>query len=128
LLMRTDCEGNGGNYMGDNVPCLPSPCGPASGVQERMVLLTVAQTSPNPASSQVTISYGVPVATDVSVAILDASGRLVRRLVDAKQGAGNHSVVWDRRDDAGRPVPSGIYFFRAQGAGRTFPGRIIALK
>ena len=46
----------------------------------------------------------------------------------ATQPAGEHAVVWDGRDDAGRPVASGIYFVRCAAEGRTFTRRIAALR
>ena len=33
-------------------------------------------------------------------------------LVDEQQPAAYHAVVWDGRDRAGRPLPSGIYIAR----------------
>jgi len=32
--------------------------------------------------------------------------------VQATQGAGEYSVVWDGKDEAGREVASGVYFSR----------------
>jgi flagellar hook assembly protein FlgD len=46
----------------------------------------------------------------VSLDILDASGRLVRRLVVAEQPAGSREVEWDGRDRTGEPAAAGIYF------------------
>ena len=44
--------------------------------------------------------------------VYDLLGREVRLLVDEHQPAAYHSVVWDGRDRAGRPLPSGIYIAR----------------
>ena len=61
-----------------------------------------------------TVSFAVDRPTDVEVAILDAAGRVVRHLAAGKLGpkapaplrpnALRQSLVWDRRDDAGRLV------------------------
>jgi flagellar hook assembly protein FlgD len=48
----------------------------------------------------------------VSVAVFDARGRCVRRLVEGLLRAGPHGVSWDGRDGAGRAVPGGVYFAR----------------
>ena len=44
--------------------------------------------------------------------IYDVTGRLVRTLVARELTHGPHSEVWQGRDDAGRPVPSGAYYVR----------------
>lgn len=51
---------------------------------------------------------------EVSLAIYDVRGRLVRTLVEGKLEAGRHSVVWDGKDTSGRAVASGIYFTTLQ--------------
>ncbi len=38
----------------------------------------------------------------------------MRSLVVRQEAAGPHSVVWDARDDRGRPVTSGVYFIRLE--------------
>jgi flagellar hook assembly protein FlgD len=47
-----------------------------------------------------------------SLAVHDASGRLVRRLGDVEYDAGVREVAWDAQDDRGVRVPSGVYFVR----------------
>ncbi|MBD3337415.1 MAG: T9SS type A sorting domain-containing protein, partial [Candidatus Eisenbacteria bacterium] len=66
---------------------------------------------PNPASRATTIRYALERAGPVRLRIVDVQGRVLRYLVDGRQKAGSRSAVWDRRDAAGRPVPSGIYFY-----------------
>ena len=67
---------------------------------------------PNPFNPSTTISYQLPSAQRVTLAVYDESGRLVRSLVSATQAAGPHEVVWDGRDNRGSKVSSGIYFYR----------------
>ena len=49
--------------------------------------------------------------------IYDALGQKVRTLVNADHRPGIYATVWHGRDDAGRSVASGMYFYRMQ-AGR----------
>jgi flagellar hook assembly protein FlgD len=44
------------------------------------------------------------------VLIYDATGRLVKTLVDADLQAGRYAVRWDGTDDSGARVASGAYF------------------
>lgn len=70
---------------------------------------------PNPFNPTTTIAYDVPQSGgDVSIAIYDVSGRLVRTLVDEHRSAGRYSAQWNGDDDAGWPVASGVYFYRMQ--------------
>ena len=41
-----------------------------------------------------------------------SKGRLVRRLLEERAPAGTHETIWDHRDDSGRTMPSGVYFYR----------------
>jgi YD repeat-containing protein len=56
----------------------------------------------------------------VALTIVDANGRLVRRLVQERLASGAYEYRWDGRDDASGRVASGVYFARlAAGAERT---------
>jgi len=48
----------------------------------------------------------------VRLDLYDAAGRLVARLVDRDEEAGERSVVWDGRNAAGGQVAAGTYFAR----------------
>jgi hypothetical protein len=37
---------------------------------------------------------------------------MICRLVDEKQPAGEHQIIWQGLDHLGRPVASGIYFYQ----------------
>ncbi len=49
-------------------------------------------------------------AAAVHLDIFDVRGRRVRRLLDGERSAGTHHLVWDGRDDRGRPLGAGLYF------------------
>ncbi len=57
--------------------------------------------------------FSVPTRTPVSLRVYDATGRLVRSLLDRKVvGVGEYRLTWDGRGVNGEPVASGIYFYR----------------
>ncbi len=70
------------------------------------------QNFPNPFNPTTTIAYRLPEASFVTVTIHNALGQKVRTLINERQSAGSHSTQWDGRDDAGRILSSGIYFYR----------------
>ena len=60
----------------------------------------------------VTLNYALPRTAAVSLSMYDATGAMVRKLVQSTSPAGVHAVTWDGSDDAGRAVPAGAYFCR----------------
>ena len=50
-------------------------------------------------------------ATRVVVHVTDSTGSLVRTLELGAQGAGEHSLVWDGKDNSGNPTAPGVYDF-----------------
>ena len=68
--------------------------------------------APNPFSSSTSIAFALTRPAPVELVVYDLRGREVRRLVSGERGAGTHTVQWNGRDDAGRPVAAGTYFYR----------------
>gem|GEM_PF-1621179 len=81
---------------------------------------------PNPFNPQTTLTFVVPTAAAVRLAIYDVRGRLVRTLVNKKDNPGEHTVTWDGRDEGGVQVGSGVYLARLQ-AGKDMQTRKIVL-
>jgi hypothetical protein len=67
---------------------------------------------PNPFVDETTITYSVGTRTHARLAVYDASGRLVRTLVDDFIAPGAHSSRWTGTDVSGMPAASGVYFLR----------------
>ncbi len=67
---------------------------------------------PNPFNSQTTISYQLPTEADVILKIYNLLGQKIRTLVNENQPTDYHSVIWDGKDENGKPVSSGIYFYK----------------
>ncbi len=72
----------------------------------------LAQNYPNPFNSSTTISYSLREAGKIQLSVYDATGRLVRSLVNRNQPAGKHVVFWDGKDKEGNSVSSGVYFYQ----------------
>jgi len=71
----------------------------------------LAQNYPNPFNPTTTISFQLPVNSNVSLVIYNINGQLVKRLVAGEMNAGYHSVMWDAKDDRGQQVASGVYLY-----------------
>ena len=70
------------------------------------------QNAPNPFNSQTVLAYILPESGPVRLEILALTGQRVAVLSQGHQRAGYHRLSWDGRDDAGRPLASGVYLYR----------------
>ncbi|MEE8576482.1 MAG: T9SS type A sorting domain-containing protein, partial [candidate division Zixibacteria bacterium] len=62
---------------------------------------------PNPFNPTTTLSFSIPEATHVSMAIYNTLGQKVRTLLEQPMSAGEHSILLDASD-----LASGVYFYR----------------
>lgn len=84
---------------------------------------------PNPFNPRTTISFTLDRSGPATVQVFDAAGRLVKTLLaGGSLEAGDHSVEWDGRDDAGRPMPSGTYLARLETADFATVRKMVLLK
>jgi hypothetical protein len=83
---------------------------------------------PNPFNPAVTIDYYLPASGDVTVAVYDVSGRLVRTLERGVRPSGWHSTVWDAGNTRASLSASGVYFVRVKVAGYMETQKIVLLK
>ena len=83
---------------------------------------------PNPFNPSTSIHYEIGRNDVVTLRVYDVAGRLVRTLVSGERGPGAYEARWDGRDDAGRGVASGVYFYRLQAGAFTQTRRMVLLK
>lgn len=86
------------------------------------------QNYPNPFNPTTAISYALPEAAFVTLKIYNLQGKQVRTLVKSRQTANQHQVVWDSKDDNGKPVAAGVYLYRLEAGNFTNTKRLILLK
>jgi len=79
---------------------------------------------PNPFNSNTTITFDLPVASEVKLEVFDIKGRLVsgRHKIDS-YAAGTHSITF-----GGSGLFSGIYFYQLQAGEFTAIGKMVLLK
>lgn len=73
------------------------------------------QNYPNPFNPTTTIEFYLAKQGNYRLDIYDVLGRKVRSLVNGLQPAGAQRITWDGRDDAGKMVSAGIYFYTLKG-------------
>jgi hypothetical protein len=72
---------------------------------------SLAQNYPNPFNPECLIEYNVASKSFVNITVYDILGRKVAGLVNAEKVAGNYTVRFSGRSDAGAPLASGVYFY-----------------
>ena len=70
-----------------------------------------------PPAAATSFAYSLPTEGRIELAVHDTKGRRVRTLLAGDADATAGSIAWDRRDDAGRLAPAGVYFVRLTFAG-----------
>jgi len=83
---------------------------------------------PNPFNPTTTVSFNVPVETNVELGIYNVKGQLVKALVNEVTPAGTHSVEWNGIDNSGQKVSSGIYFSHLKTNKEVLNEKMILLK
>ena len=77
-------------------------------IPNKVILL---QNHPNPFNNTTVITFHLPAAETIRLCIFDSNGRNIRTLAEDLFQAGSHKRLWNGRDDLGKRVASGIYFY-----------------
>jgi len=85
------------------------------GTEDNTVVQTtdyLQQNYPNPFNPETTISYQLPKNGEVELVVYNLKGQKVKQLISDQLSAGQHSAIWNGRDNNGKSVSSGIYFYK----------------
>jgi hypothetical protein len=88
---------------------------------------SLSQNYPNPFNANTIIKFSAPINENVSLAIYDIGGKLVRNLYGGMTGAEN-CVIWDGTNDVSQPVAGGIYFYRLENSAGAAIRKMMYLK
>jgi hypothetical protein len=83
---------------------------------------------PNPFSTEVRISFAVPIQEHVCITVYDITGRLVGTISDEACKPGTNTFRWEGLDKEGHRVASGIYFVRLDSGGLTITKKLTVLR
>jgi hypothetical protein len=105
---------------------------PTSGIDDDMVILPQAtqlkNNYPNPFNPATKIAYSLKESGMVKLEIFNMLGQKVKTLVDAYTNAGEHSAIWDGRDNTGSPAASGTYFVKLNADKYSSTKKMVLLK
>ena len=139
ITYTVEFEGCPGSQLADlagitTAQTLKATCGDDAGVPEdrpepkSVARLLLSPGTPNPFSTSTTLAYTIPADSHVSLKIYDATGRLVKVLVDCARPAGGYRAYWDGTDSDRSPVASGVYFSRLVADDTAATQRILLLR
>ena len=83
---------------------------------------------PNPTRGACTLRLSCARDIDAELSVVDARGRLVRRLAARRFAGGTHRLLWDGRGEDGRALASGVYFARVRHAGGERRQRVVLVR
>ena len=86
------------------------------------------QNHPNPFNSSTILTYEIERWENVTLKIYDILGREVRSLVSSLLKPGNYVVIWDGRNNQGKEVSSGIYFYLLKAGERKEGKKMLLIK
>ncbi len=89
---------------------------------------TLRQNFPNPFNGVTTIGFDVPRTEAVELALFNILGQRVRTLWSGEVTPPSKVVTWDGRDNSGRPVATGVYFYRLKTPATTLTKKLLYLK
>jgi hypothetical protein len=90
---------------------------------ERPTSFSLSQNYPNPFNPATRIQYALPENAQVKLTVYDMLGQRVAVLVDKKQPAGYHEIVFQATS-----LPSGMYFYRLNAGGFVETRKMVVLK
>ena len=87
------------------------------------------QSYPNPMRDNCAISYWLLADSKPELSIYDITGRRVRSFVPLRMAAnGRQMVRWDGRDETGKKVPAGVYFYQLRAKELTETKKLIKIQ
>jgi hypothetical protein len=87
--------------------------------------LLVLPNAPNPFGTTTELAFWLPSVSDVTLEVYDVAGRRVYKRRLSQMGEGWQRVPFDGRDDAGRLLPSGVYFYRVEASAMTATRKMV---
>jgi len=84
---------------------------------------------PNPFNPETVISFSIAESSShVNLEVFNIRGQKVKTLINEELQSGIHTTVWDGKDELGKSVSSGIYFYKMQNVDYTKTRKMILMK
>lgn len=72
----------------------------------------VLKNYPNPFNPHTTIKFNLSHNSDAELIIYNTKGQIIKKFFNNNKAPGEHTILWNGRDNMGRKVRSGVYFYK----------------
>jgi len=73
---------------------------------------------PNPFNPETRIDFSIQNASEVEISIFNMKGQVIKTLTRNSLSRGNHSVIWNGKDENGNSLSSGLYLYQLKVNGK----------
>jgi hypothetical protein len=111
----------------DSTPCIGADEVVGTGIEQsgKPLVVDLFGAAPNPASGPVRIRWQVPNPSRVSLKAYNIMAQCVSTLVDGMVEPGVYVTVWHGRDNCGRRLAPGIYFYTLETGDRKLTRKVV---
>jgi len=92
------------------------------------ITTSLSQNYPNPFNPETKINFNLHEDKNIEINIYNIKGQKVKQLVNDYLLAGHYSVVWNGKDDSGKSVTSGVYFYKMKSGNYSGTKKMILMK
>ena len=83
---------------------------------------------PNPFKTQTSIEFFLNSDSKVKLSIYNINGQIITTLINKYLAKGIHKIIWDGKDNSGKNVSEGIYFYKLQSQNFIEANKMILIK
>jgi glucose/arabinose dehydrogenase len=113
---------------GEVYKILKHPASDVGPIPPGRAALQLGRAVPNPFDVETNFDLQMTAGAPLRVSIHDAAGRLIRNLWNGPSASTVQTLSWDGRDARSQPVPSGVYFLRAESGEEQATQRVTRLR
>ena len=116
----------GDNMNIDYIRLIAGLAGIAQNSTNEVIITVLNGVKPNPVTSGMAqISFSLAEQMRTTLKIYDASGRIVKTLVNGQFNKGRYNLTWNGRDEQNRAVAEGIYFYTLETPNQKFTKKMV---
>lgn len=113
----------------DNISLIEvDPNSPISEDSKIPKAFTLRQNYPNPFNPSTTIEFQLTEISDANLSIFNIAGQKIQTLINSHYSPGIYKIVWDGKDENGRSLSSGVYFYRLKNGNKIESKKMILLR